>query len=93
MSPAIRCCSSEIDRQLADAAPGATARLLDVPPIAGAALLGLDYVGAPTAPKLLRACSGLLPAEPALAEAVYAEPGPIAETAKSPPILPSDGLN
>jgi hypothetical protein len=28
-----------------------------VPPAAGAALLGLDYVGAPTAPKLrLRAC-------------------------------------
>ena len=48
---------SEIDRQLAKAAPGATARLLDVPPVAGAALLGLDYVGAPTAPKLrLRAC-------------------------------------
>jgi hypothetical protein len=48
---------SEIDRQLAEAAPGATARLLDVPPVAGAALLGLDYVGAPTAPKLrLRAC-------------------------------------
>jgi N-acetylglucosamine kinase-like BadF-type ATPase len=48
---------SEIDRQLAHAAPGASARLLDVPPIAGAALLGLDYVGAPTTPKLrLRAC-------------------------------------
>ena len=48
---------AEIDRQLAEAAPGATARLLDVPPVAGAALLGLDYVGAPTAPKLrLRAC-------------------------------------
>jgi N-acetylglucosamine kinase-like BadF-type ATPase len=46
-----------VDRQLAAAAPGATARLLDVPPIAGAALLGLDYVGAPTTPKLrLRAC-------------------------------------
>jgi hypothetical protein len=31
--------------------------VLDVPPVAGAALLGLDYVGAPTAPKLrLRAC-------------------------------------
>ena len=41
-----------VDRQLAAAAPGATARLLDVPPVAGAALLGLDYVGAPTAPKL-----------------------------------------
>jgi N-acetylglucosamine kinase-like BadF-type ATPase len=48
---------AEIDRQLAEAAPGATARVLDVPPIAGAALLGLDYVGAPTAPKLrLRTC-------------------------------------
>jgi len=48
---------AEIDRQLAKAVPGATARLLDVPPIAGAALLGLDYVGAPTTPKLrLRAC-------------------------------------
>jgi N-acetylglucosamine kinase-like BadF-type ATPase len=47
----------EIDRQLAETAPGATARLLDLPPIAGAALLGLDHVGAPTAPKLrLRAC-------------------------------------
>jgi N-acetylglucosamine kinase-like BadF-type ATPase len=48
---------SEVDRQLAEAAPGATSRVLDVPPIAGAALLGLDYVGAPAAPKLrLRAC-------------------------------------
>jgi N-acetylglucosamine kinase-like BadF-type ATPase len=48
---------SEVDRQLAETAPGATARLLDVPPIAGAALLGLDHVGAPTTPKLrLRAC-------------------------------------
>jgi N-acetylglucosamine kinase-like BadF-type ATPase len=48
---------AEVDRQLAEAAPGATARLLDVPPIAGAALLGLDHVGAPTTPKLrLRAC-------------------------------------
>jgi N-acetylglucosamine kinase-like BadF-type ATPase len=48
---------SEVDRRLAEAAPGATARLLDVPPIAGAALLGLDHVGAPTTPKLrLRAC-------------------------------------
>jgi N-acetylglucosamine kinase-like BadF-type ATPase len=48
---------SEVGRHLAEAAPGATARVLDVPPVAGAALLGLDYVGAPTAPKLrLRAC-------------------------------------
>ena len=43
---------SEVDRQLAEAAPGATTHLLDVPPIAGAALLGLDYVGASTEPKL-----------------------------------------
>jgi N-acetylglucosamine kinase-like BadF-type ATPase len=48
---------SEIDRHLAEAAPGATARVLDVPPVAGAALLGLDFVGAPITPKLrLRAC-------------------------------------
>jgi N-acetylglucosamine kinase-like BadF-type ATPase len=38
-----------IDRELARIAPGATARVLDVPPIAGAALLGLDTVGAPAA--------------------------------------------
>ncbi len=48
---------SSVDRHLEEAAPGATARVLDVPPVAGAALLGLDYVGAPAAPKLrLRAC-------------------------------------
>ena len=46
-----------VDRHLATAAPGAVARVLDVPPVAGAALLGLDYVGAPAAPKLrLRDC-------------------------------------
>jgi len=46
-----------VGRHLARDAPGATARVLDVPPVAGAALLGLDHVGAPTAPKLrLRAC-------------------------------------
>jgi N-acetylglucosamine kinase-like BadF-type ATPase len=43
---------AEIERQLAETAPGADVRLLDVPPIAGAALLGLDYVGAPAGPKL-----------------------------------------
>jgi N-acetylglucosamine kinase-like BadF-type ATPase len=36
-----------IDRELAVVAPGATARVLDAPPVAGAALLGLDHVGAP----------------------------------------------
>jgi N-acetylglucosamine kinase-like BadF-type ATPase len=35
-----------VDRELAKAAPGAIARVLDAPPIAGAALLGLDRVGA-----------------------------------------------
>jgi N-acetylglucosamine kinase-like BadF-type ATPase len=35
-----------VDRELAKTAPGAIARVLDAPPIAGAALLGLDRVGA-----------------------------------------------
>ncbi len=39
----------EIGRQLAEAAPGAVARVLDVPPVAGAALLGLDHVAATAA--------------------------------------------
>ena len=39
----------EIGRQLAAAAPGAVARVLDVPPVAGAALLGLDHVAATAA--------------------------------------------
>ena len=38
-----------IDRELARSAPAATARVLDAPPIAGAALLGLDHVGAKAA--------------------------------------------
>lgn len=37
---------AEVDRQLAVTAPGARTRVLDVPPVAGAALLGLDHVGA-----------------------------------------------
>ncbi len=37
----------EIGRHLARAAPGAVARVIDVPPVAGAALLGLDAVAAP----------------------------------------------
>jgi N-acetylglucosamine kinase-like BadF-type ATPase len=36
-----------IRRQLAETIPGADMRVADVPPIAGAALLGLDHVGAP----------------------------------------------
>jgi N-acetylglucosamine kinase-like BadF-type ATPase len=35
--------------QLAETIPGADVRIADVPPIAGAALLGLDHVGAPPA--------------------------------------------
>jgi hypothetical protein len=35
-----------VHRQLAEAAPGAIACVLDVPPIVGAALLGLDHRGA-----------------------------------------------
>jgi len=40
---------TEVRRELAAAAPGAVARVLDVPPVAGAALLGLDHVAAPAA--------------------------------------------
>jgi N-acetylglucosamine kinase-like BadF-type ATPase len=36
----------EVGRRLAVAAPGAVARVIDVPPVAGAALLGLDHVAA-----------------------------------------------
>jgi N-acetylglucosamine kinase-like BadF-type ATPase len=36
-----------ITRQLAEAAPRAQVRVIDVPPVVGAALLGLDYVHAP----------------------------------------------
>ena len=43
-------------RQLAEAAPTATVRVIDVPPVAGAALLGLDHVNAgPAAASRLRA--------------------------------------
>jgi len=38
-----------ITRQLAEAAPAARVRVIDVPPVAGAALLGLDHVHAPPA--------------------------------------------
>jgi len=40
---------AEISGRLAELCPGAVPRVLDVPPVAGAALLGLDYVGAPAA--------------------------------------------
>jgi N-acetylglucosamine kinase-like BadF-type ATPase len=38
-----------ITRQLAEAAPRAQVRVIDVPPVVGAALLGLDHVHAPPA--------------------------------------------
>ena len=39
----------EIDGRLAQCCPGAVRRVLDVPPVAGAALLGLEHVTAPAA--------------------------------------------
>jgi N-acetylglucosamine kinase-like BadF-type ATPase len=51
---------SGITRQLATAAPAAEVRVIDVPPVAGAALLGLDHVRAPaTAASRLRAAYGI----------------------------------
>jgi len=46
-----------VEERLAAAAPGAAPRVVDIPPIAGAALLGLDYLGADThAARRLRQC-------------------------------------
>jgi N-acetylglucosamine kinase-like BadF-type ATPase len=39
--------TSAITARLADSLPGCDVRIVDIPPIAGAALLGLDQVGAP----------------------------------------------
>ncbi|HEY4464711.1 MAG TPA: BadF/BadG/BcrA/BcrD ATPase family protein [Streptosporangiaceae bacterium] len=48
--------TSWIEEGIAAGAPGATVSIVDVPPIAGAALLGLDHVGAgPAAEQRLRA--------------------------------------
>ena len=38
--------TAEITRRFAEQAPLATPRIVDIPPVAGAALLGLDYTGA-----------------------------------------------
>jgi N-acetylglucosamine kinase-like BadF-type ATPase len=52
---------SSITRQLAEAAPHAVVRVIDVPPVVGAALLGLDHVQAPAAARTrLRATSAQL---------------------------------
>jgi N-acetylglucosamine kinase-like BadF-type ATPase len=49
-----------ITRQLTEAAPAAEVRVIDVPPVAGAALLGLDQVSAPLAAAArLRAAYGI----------------------------------
>jgi N-acetylglucosamine kinase-like BadF-type ATPase len=37
----------EITRRLADEVPRAEPRVIDIPPVAGAAMLGLDHIGAP----------------------------------------------
>jgi N-acetylglucosamine kinase-like BadF-type ATPase len=51
---------SGITRRLAEAAPAAEVRVIDVPPVAGAALLGLDHVSAPApAASRLRAAYGI----------------------------------
>jgi N-acetylglucosamine kinase-like BadF-type ATPase len=51
---------SGITRQLTEAAPAAEVRVIDVPPVAGAALLGLDQVHAPAAAAArLRAAYGI----------------------------------
>ena len=49
-----------IKRRLASAAPDAVSRVVDVPPLVGAALLGLDFLGAdPGAERRLRASTQL----------------------------------
>jgi N-acetylglucosamine kinase-like BadF-type ATPase len=51
---------SGITGKLAEAAPAAEVRVIDVPPVAGAALLGLDHVRAPAAAaSRLRAAYGI----------------------------------
>jgi N-acetylglucosamine kinase-like BadF-type ATPase len=49
--------TAAVEARLAAAAPGALPRVVDIPPIAGAALLGLDYLEADTsAARRLRQC-------------------------------------
>ena len=48
--------TAAIERRIAATAPGAVPRVTDIPPVVGAALLGLDYLGAdPDAERRLRA--------------------------------------
>jgi N-acetylglucosamine kinase-like BadF-type ATPase len=54
--------TTRLTERLAAALPAATPRIVDVPPVAGAALLGLDHVGAaPGAAQRLRTCYQELP--------------------------------
>jgi N-acetylglucosamine kinase-like BadF-type ATPase len=49
--------TTAVEERLATAAPGAAPRVVDIPPIAGAALLGLDYLGSDaSAADRLRQC-------------------------------------
>jgi N-acetylglucosamine kinase-like BadF-type ATPase len=41
--------TAEITRRFAEEAPNATIHIVDIPPVGGAALLGLDHLGAPPA--------------------------------------------
>ena len=52
-----RLLTTAVEERLAAAAPGVLPRVVDIPPIAGAALLGLDYLGADAgAASRLRQC-------------------------------------
>jgi N-acetylglucosamine kinase-like BadF-type ATPase len=67
--------SHSISDDLAAAMPGALICVVDVPPVVGAALLGLDHVGAePTAAARLRECAASTWPVPDAARRSYAEP-------------------
>jgi len=64
--------SQAITDELAAAMPGALIRIVDVPPVAGAALLGLDHVGAsPAAAARLRECAAVTWQLPSTARRIY----------------------
>jgi N-acetylglucosamine kinase-like BadF-type ATPase len=57
--------TAEITRRFADEAPRAAVRIVGIPPVAGAALLGLDHIGAAaSAQGRLRDAYGQVPAAP-----------------------------
>jgi N-acetylglucosamine kinase-like BadF-type ATPase len=56
--------TSEITKRLADEAPRATPCIVDIPPVAGAALLGLDHIGAPPGAQARLRDAYLVPAAP-----------------------------